>query len=74
MARGGQQTRQTKSEESQSASLLRVKNSHNSNSKKIIEVKDRWVNVRDVMDSGAAGHVMLEGMFPLVNSSAKHHQ
>ena len=32
--------------------------------KKIVEVKDKWVKVRVTMDSGAAGHVMLETMFP----------
>ena len=29
-------------------------------------VKDRWVKVRVTMDSGAADHVMPEGMFPRV--------
>ena len=40
------------------ASLLSVENSHNSNPKKIVEVKDKSVKVRVTMDSGAAGHVM----------------
>ena len=53
------------------ASLLSVENSHNSNSKKIIEVMDRWVKVRVTTDSGAAGHVMPEGMFPLVKFERK---
>ena len=35
--------------------------------KTIVEVKDRWVKARVTMDSGATAHVMLEGMFPLVN-------
>ena len=43
----------------------------NSNSKKINELKDRWVKVRFTMDSGAAGHVMLEGMFPRVKLERK---
>ena len=46
------------------ASLLSVEISHNSNSKEIVEVKDRWVKVRVTMDSGAAGHVMPETMIP----------
>ena len=53
------------------ASLLSVENSHNSNTKKIIEVLDRWVNVRVTMDSGAAGHVMPEAMFPRVKLERK---
>ena len=48
------------------ASLLSVENSHNSNPKKIMAVKDKWVKVRVTMDSGAASHVMLEAMFPRV--------
>ena len=39
--------------------------------KKIVEVKDRWVKVRVTMDSGAAGHVMLETMFPHVKFERK---
>ena len=31
--------------------------------RKIIEVKDTWVNVRATMDTGAAGHVMPAEMF-----------
>ena len=34
--------------------------------KKIVEVKDKWVKARAIMDSGAAGHVMPETMFPHV--------
>ena len=34
--------------------------------KKIVEVRDKWVKVRVTMDSGAAGHVMPETMFPRV--------
>ena len=37
------------------ASLLSIENSHNSNLKKIVEVKDKRVKVRVAMDSGAAG-------------------
>ena len=48
-------------------SLWSVDNSQNSSSKKIIEVKDRWVKARVTMDSGAAGHVTIEGMFARVN-------
>ena len=46
------------------ASLVSVENSHNSNPKKSVEVKDKCVKVRVSMDSGAAGHVMPETMFP----------
>ena len=53
------------------ASLLSVDNSHDSNPKKIVEVKDKWVKVRVTMDSGAAGHVMLETMFPRVKLERK---
>ena len=53
------------------ASLLSVESSHNSSPKKIVEVKDRWVKVRVTMDSGAAGHVMLETMFPRVKLERK---
>ena len=48
------------------ALLLSVENSHSSNPKKVVEVKDKWVNVRVTVDSGAAGHVMPETMFPRV--------
>ena len=60
--------RETKGEESQSCFTVEcVENSQNSSSKKIIEVKDRWVKARVTMDSGAAGHVTIEGMFARVN-------
>ena len=54
------------------ASLLSVESSHSLSPKKIVEVKDKWVKVRVTMDSGAAGHVLLETMFS--NLSAKHHR
>ena len=44
---------------------------HNLCPKKMVEVKDKWVEVRVTMDSGAAGHVMLETMFPCVNLERK---
>ena len=50
-----------------------VESSHSLSPKKIEEVKDKLVKVRFTNDSGAAGYVMLETMFPHV-SSAKHHQ
>ena len=53
------------------ALFLSVENSHNSYSKKIIEVKDRWVEVRVTVDFGAAGHVMIEVMFPRVKLERK---
>ena len=36
-----------------------------------MEVKDKWVKVRVTMDSGVAGHVMLESMFPRVKLKRK---
>ena len=48
------------------ASLLSVESSHDLSPKKIVEVRDKWVKVRVTMDSGAAGHVMPETMFPRV--------
>ena len=36
-----------------------------------MEVKDKWVKVRVTMDSGAAGHVMLETMFLCVKLEPK---
>ena len=48
-----------------------MENRQCSSSKKIIEVKDRWVEARVTVDSGAAGHVMLEGMFPRVKLERK---
>ena len=39
--------------------------------KKIVEVKGKWVKVRVTMDCGAAGHVMLETMFPHVKLERK---
>ena len=53
------------------ALLLSVESSHNSSSKKIVHVKDRRVKVSVTMDSGAAGHVMLETMFPRVKLERK---
>ena len=35
------------------------------------QVKDRWVKGRVTVDSGAAGHVMLEAMFPRVKLERK---
>ena len=34
--------------------------------RKVIEVKDNWVNIRATMDTRAAGHVMPAEMFPRV--------
>ena len=53
------------------ASLLSVENSQNSGSKKNIDVKDRWMKVRDTMDFEASGDVMLEGMLPRVRVDRK---
>ena len=53
------------------ASLLSVESSYDLSPKKIVEEKDKWVKVRATMDSGAAGHVMLEAMFPHVKIESK---
>ena len=53
------------------ASLFSVESSHNSSPKKMVEVKDSSVKVRFTMDSGTAGHVMLETMFPRVKLQHK---
>ena len=52
------------------ASLLSVE-SRDANSKKFVEEKDRWVKIRAAINSGAAGHVMLEAMFPHVKLERK---
>ena len=59
------------SKEANQASLLSVENSHSLSPKKIVEVKDKWVKVRVTMDSGAAGHVMPETIFPRVKLERK---
>ena len=48
-----------------------MESSHNFKAKEFIEVKDRWVKVRGTTDSGAAGHVMPETMFPRVKLERK---
>ena len=48
------------------ASLLSVDNNQSSSHKTKVEVKDRWLKVRVATDSGAAGHVMIEGILPRV--------
>ena len=53
------------------SSLLSVENSQNVSSKKVVETKDKWVKVRVTMDTGAAGHVMPEAMFPNVKLERK---
>ena len=53
------------------ASLLIVENSHNSIPKEVVEVKDRWLEVRVTSDSGSTGHVVLEAMFPRVKLERK---
>ena len=60
-----------KVKKSNQASLLRVEHSHNSSPMKVIEVKDRWLKVRATMDAAAAGHVVLEVMFPRVKLERK---
>ena len=42
--------------------------------RKVIEVKDNWVNIRATMDTGAARHVMPAEMFPRVKRIARAQQ
>ena len=44
--------------------MLSVENNSCASPRKVIEVKDNWVNIRATMDTGAAGHVMPAEMFP----------
>ena len=53
------------------SSLLSVESWKNSDTKKVVETKDQWAKVRVTMDSGAAGHVMPETMFPHVKLERK---
>ena len=52
-------------------SLLSVESSLKLNQKEIIEVEDKCVKVRVTMDSGGAGHVMPDTMFPRVKLQRK---
>ena len=52
-------------------SLLSVENSQKLSSKKAVEMRDKWTKIRVTMDSGAAGHVMSETMFPHVKLERK---
>ena len=60
-----------KTKKTNQASLLSVESSQNLNSKKVVDVRDKWVKVKVTMDSGAAGHVMPETMFPCVKLERK---
>ena len=44
-------------------SLLSVENISGVPPRKVIDVKDNWVNIRATMVTGAAGHVMPADMF-----------
>ena len=46
-------------EEIRPQSLLSVENKSCASPRKVIDVKDNWVNIRVTVDTGAAGHVML---------------
>ena len=60
-----------KTKKTNQASLLSVKSSQNLSSKKVVEVRDKWVKVKVTMDSGAAGHVVPETMYPCVKLERK---
>ena len=66
MAGSNQKEEQAGSKEQESSITVK-----DVNPKKIVEEKDRWVKVRVTMDSVAAGHVMLEAMFPHVKLERK---
>ena len=66
MARSDTASRTREGGEGQSSETVEHGEQHNSYPMKIVEVKDEWVKVRVTMDSGAAGHVMLQTMFPRV--------
>ena len=51
--------------------LLRVENNSCASPRKVIDVKDNWVNIRATMDTGAAGHGMRAEMFPRVKLVAR---
>ena len=53
------------------ARLLSLENSHKSDPKEVVEVKDRWVKVKVTMDSRAAAHVMPVTMFPRIKLERK---
>ena len=69
---GGEQLQEVTSKKSRlkkkldHESSLSVENNSGVPARKVIEVKDNGVNIRATMDTGAAGHVMLEEMFPRV--------
>ena len=69
MARGDQQTKQTKSDESQSS--VTVERVEQSESEEDCGGERQVGKVRVTMDSGAAGHVMPETMFPHVKRERK---
>ena len=47
-------------------SLLSVENNSCASARKVIDVKDNWVNISATMDTGTAGHVMLVERFSRV--------
>ena len=47
-------------------SLLSVEHNSCASPRKVIEVKDNWVNIGATMDTGAAGYVLPAEMFPRV--------
>ena len=71
MARSDPQEKQEKMKRAHQSSLLSVENGQNVSLKKVVETKDRWVKVRVTIDTGAAGHVMPEAMFPNVKLERK---
>ena len=68
MARSHQQEIKIEEEEEKldHESLLSVENNSGVPPRKVIEVKDNWVNTRATLDTGAVGHVMPAEMFPRV--------
>ena len=67
MGRSDQQKKTPQTEESHAC----VQHSEGSSSQKRIEEEDNWVTVRVIMDFGAAGDLMLAGIFPHVKLEHK---
>ena len=68
MFAGGERERATARSQQQEIKIETEEVGNNSGAlpRKVIEVKDNWVNIRSMMDTGAAGHVMPAEMFPRV--------
>ena len=71
MAGGDQQAKQAESKKDQQSVTVECGEQSKFATEEVVEMKDKWVKVKVTMDSGAAGHVMLEAMFPRVKLERK---